>query len=247
MNLELTRTVLALRDEGAIFVINHSGGKDSQCMFLLMRHIVPKNQLIVMHAHLPGVEWPGTIEHIRCTIYGYEFIQVQAVKTFFEMVEHRQMFPSPATRQCTSDLKRGPIEKAIRHRVKNVGRKLIVNCMGLRAEESPNRAKKNPFKFNKRNSKAGREWYDLLPVHELKTSEVFSAIKKSKQIPHWAYSVGMTRLSCCFCIMASDHDLKIAAEYNKDLYNKYVKTEKRLNFTMSMSQKPLTEITGIGV
>ena len=41
----------------------------------------------------------------------HEFFVVQAGKTFFDMVEHRQMFPSPKNRQCTSDLKRGPIAK----------------------------------------------------------------------------------------------------------------------------------------
>ncbi len=248
MNSELLHQVLELRDRGAIFFINHSGGKDSQCMFLEMGHIIPFNQLVVIHAHLPEVEWKGTIDHIKNTTKGgIKFIQVQAVKTFFEMVEHRQMFPSPGNRQCTSDLKRGPIEKAIRHYLKKAGKKLIVNCMGLRAEESPNRAKKETFKFNKKNSKAGREWYDLLPIHERKVSEVFETIERHGQEPHWAYSVGMTRLSCCFCIMASDHDLKVAAEYNKDLYNRFVETEKRLNFTMSMSRKPLTEITGIKI
>jgi DNA sulfur modification protein DndC len=71
-------------------------------------------------------------------------------KTFFDMVEHRGMFPSPSTRQCTSDLKRGPIEREIRRYLKahpEFGG-LVVNCMGMRAEESPGRSKLQTFKRN---------------------------------------------------------------------------------------------------
>ena len=38
--------IIELRDRGAIFIINHSGGKDSQCMFLTMKELIPSNQLI---------------------------------------------------------------------------------------------------------------------------------------------------------------------------------------------------------
>jgi hypothetical protein len=43
------------------------------------------------------VEWDGTIEHIKNTIGHAELHVVQAGKTFFEMVEHRQMWPPLAT------------------------------------------------------------------------------------------------------------------------------------------------------
>ena len=154
-----------------------------------------------------------------------------------DMVERRGMFPSPKYRQCTSDLKRGPIEKEIR-RILNVRHQvLIVNCMGLRAEESSARAKQQAFKRNARNSKAGREWYDWLPIHDMLVDEVWSTIKAAGQEPHWAYGAGMTRLSCCFCIMASRQDLKTAARLNPTLFQRYVETERRLDQTMMMPVK----------
>src|SRR6185295_16920149 len=119
-------------------------------------------------------------------------------KTLLEMVERRRMFPSPKHRQCTSDLKRGPIERAIRRFMRAHGLSIVVNCMGLRAEESSNRAKRAPFRRNERNSKAGREWYDWLPIHDMRLGEVFETIAAAGQEPHWAYAAGMTRLSCCF-------------------------------------------------
>ena len=217
-------------------------------MFIKIIKLVPMAQSVVIHAHLPEVEWIGTRRHIRHYISeSYTYIEVQAKKTFFEMIDHRQKFPSPATRQCTSDLKRGPIEKAIRKVSKDAGKPLIVNCMGLRAEESPGRAKQTDFKFNERNSKAGREWYDMSPIHKMKETEVLQTIEDAGQKPHWAYSKGMSRLSCCFCIMSNKNDLRVAAKWNPDLYRRYVEKEKELNFTVSMSRKFLPEITGISI
>ena len=235
--------------EGALFVINHSAGKDSQAMFNLVKAIVPRRQLLVLHAVLPEVEWEGVVEHIKATIDDVPLIFAQSVKTFFDMVDSRKMFPSPKNRQCTSDLKRGPCEREVRRYLAEhpefEGK--IVNCMGMRAGESVGRSKLTPFKHDEKNSKAGRAWYQWLPIHHLSTDQVFEVIAAAGQKPHWAYSKGMSRLSCCFCIMASDSDLKIAAEHNPALYQRYAKKEVELGFTMSMSRKPLTEITGIPV
>lgn len=232
---------------GALFVCNDSGGKDSQAMKIVLRRLVPANQLLVLHAHLPEVEWEGSEDHIRKYAGDVPVIIAHGTKTFFEMVEHRQRFPSPSTRQCTSDLKRGPLEREIRRYLKAHPEfnGLVVNCMGMRAEESPGRSKLMSLKFNSANSKAGREWYDWLPIHDLTTRQVFDLIRAEGQQPFWTYAKGMKRKSCCFCIMACQSDLTIAAGLRPELYQRYVETERRLGFTLSMSRKTLPEITGI--
>lgn len=232
---------------GALFVINDSAGKDSQALKIRLRALVPASQLVIVHAVLPEVEWDGVPDHVERYAGDVPVIYAHATKTLFEMVEHRQMFPSPANRQCTSDLKRNPIEREIRRYLKahpEFGG-LVVNCMGMRAEESTGRSKLATFKLNAGNSKAGREWYDWLPIHDLTEVEVFAMIADAGQEPHWAYAAGMTRLSCCFCIMASQADLTTAARLKPDLYRRYVETEQRLGFTLSMSRKTLPQITGI--
>lgn len=236
-----------LIDRGALFVVNHSGGKDSQAMFAKVCAMVPANQLIVIHAVLPEVDWEGIAEHIKATIGSTPLLFVKAKKTFFEMVEHRGMFPSPQYRQCTSDLKRNPIEREVRQFLKSNPsfNGLVVNCMGMRAEESAGRSKLETLKINAKNSKAGREWYDWLPIHDLLIADVFAAITAAGQVPHWAYAAGMSRLSCCFCIMANKSDLTTAARLAPALYQRYVETERRLNFTLSPSLKTLPQITGI--
>ena len=106
--------ILELVTRGALFVVNHSGGKDSQAMYLMLRDLVPAEQLVIVHADLGAVEWAGAIEHIKATTSGEPLHVCRSRRTLLEMIEERGMFPSPQQRQCTSDLKRGPIERTIR-------------------------------------------------------------------------------------------------------------------------------------
>lgn len=251
--------IQSLIERGAIFVFNHSGGKDSQFMHLELRKIVPKAQRIIVHADLGEVEWAGAIQHIRDTTDGEELLVCRSRRGLLQMVEERGMFPSPQQRQCTSDLKRGPIERTIREHSRRTGCRLYVNCMGMRAEESPGRAKLDTFKLNNKNSKAGREWYDWLPIHDATKAQVFAGIEAAGQKPHPVYALGMTRFSCVFCIMASKDDLKTAARLAKErpellndphLYRKYVGLEKSTGQVMLMPSKTdgrrtLEEITGV--
>ncbi|MEM7507643.1 MAG: phosphoadenosine phosphosulfate reductase family protein [Pseudomonadota bacterium] len=230
-------TTQKLAAQGAIFYCSHSGGKDSQAMYIALCRLVPLEQIVVVHADLGEVEWEGVQDHIRNTIC-HDLNVVRAGKTFFEMVRHRARtrpdvpaWPSSATRQCTSDLKRGPIHKFIRRDMKARGAKLALNCTGLRAEESPNRAKRHPLSLNKSLSVAGREVYEYLPIHHLTTKNVFWIIGQSGQQPFWAYSENQ-RLSCVFCIMGCENDLRHGARQRPDLYQAYCDLEAETGWTM---------------
>lgn len=247
--------IQALIARGALFVVNHSGGKDSQAMCIKLERLVPRDQLVVVHADLGEVEWAGAQEHIKATT-SLPLHVTRARRTLLEMIEDRGMFPSPTLRQCTSDLKRGPIERCIRGIVQArraagvAGADIVVNCMGMRAQESSSRAKLETFKLSSKNSKNGREWYDWLPIHDMLVEEVFATIKSAGQEPHPVYAKGMTRFSCCFCIMASEHDLRTAATLNPVLYKRYVELEKSTGQVMMMPSKTkgrrsLEQITGI--
>ena len=237
---------------GALFVVNHSGGKDSQAMTLVLARRIPLQQLLVIHAPLGEVEWPGTIEHIRATLPSgvpLIFAPVASGQTLLEKIEQRGQFPDPARRWCTSDFKRGPIEREIRRFLKSHPRfgHRVVNCLGNRAAESPARSKAIPWRRLEAKSKAGRDWYEWLPIHALTTAEVFSIIHQAGQSPHWAYRRGMSRLSCSFCIMASRADLRTAAGLRPNLYRRYVHLERKLGHTLSPSRQFLPVVTGVGV
>lgn len=226
--------VHALIERGAIFVVNNSGGKDSQAMLHFVLRHVPPAQVRVMHAVLPDVEWEGVEQHVRgMTPAGIAVLTCRARRTLIEMITERGMFPSPSQRQCTSDLKRGPIERTIRQ----AGWKLVVNCMGMRAQESPKRARLDTFKLSQRNSRAGREWYDWLPIHDWTVEQVFEQIAAAGQKTHWAYEAGMSRLSCVLCIMASRTDLTKAARLNPRLFAQYVYLERKTGQVMLMPTK----------
>ena len=221
-------------------------------MTIVLSRLVPRAQLLVVHAPLGEVEWPGTIEHIERTMppdVPLVLAPVASGKTLLGRVEERRMFPSSAARWCTSDFKRTPIERELRRYLKAHPRfdGRIVNAMGMRAAESPARSRLVPWRRSERNSRAGREWYDWLPVHGLERAEVFRVIRDAGQAPHWAYAAGMSRLSCSFCILASRADLCRAAELRPRLYRQYVALERRIGHTLSPTRMPLPQLTGIPV
>ena len=156
---------------------------------------------------------------------------LRARKTFFEMVRARTRsrpevpsFPSAAARQCTSDLKRGPIYKFIRGDMKARGAAVGINCMGLRAEESTARKKMPPWNLNKALSNRRRTVYNWLPIHEMTEHEVFGHIRAIGQEPFWAYAAGNRRLSCVFCIFGCAEDIANGPE----LYSEYRRLERAL-------------------
>lgn len=242
---------------GALFVANHSGGKDSQAMLIRLLEIVPRSQILVVHASLGEAEWEGALEHAQeqAQAAGLPFVVAHAVKTFFGMVEHRfkvrpgpnsSCWPSASNRQCTSDLKRGPIEREIRRYAADRGITTIVTCLGIRAAESPGRAKRPEISWSARNSLAGRSWYEWLPIHCMSTPEVFATIEAAGQKPHWAYAAGNERLSCVFCIMGSPRDLANGARHRPQLLAKYLEIEQRTGYTMHQSRKPLGQLVAEG-
>lgn len=247
-----------LADPAVLFVSNHSGGKDSQAMLIRLVAQIPRERLVVVHAGLGDVEWPGALElaERQATDAGIPFIVARSVKTFVEMVEHRftvrpgpnsSCWPSASNRQCTSDLKRGPIEREVRRHLKARGITKVVSCLGIRSEESPGRAKQPVFQRNERGSVAGRDWYEWHPIHDLTKAQVFAAIADAGQSPHPAYASGNERLSCVFCIMGSRNDIANGARERPDLFRQLVAIERRTGYTMHQSRKSLEELAGVTV
>lgn len=245
MTTVIPAAIAAHLENGALFALNHSGGKDSQAMTIHLRQILPPDQILIIHASLGQIEWPGTIAHIRSTTHGFPMIIARARSDFFAMVRRRGFFPTPAIRQCTSDLKRGPIERELRRYLKAHPRYRgkIVNCLGLRAQESTRRAKRAAVTKSHRNSKAGRDWIDWLPIHDWSEREVYACISAAGERPHWVYAKGMSRCSCSFCIMASRDDLRRAAQLRPALAARYAALEAEIGHTLNPNRVPLPQLT----
>ena len=105
-------------------------------------------------------------------------------------------------------------------------------CLGLRAEESPARSKKVTFQHDTGASNGKRSVDTWLPIHAWTTQQVWDRIRATGVPHHKAYDLGMPRLSCVFCVLASKDALLLAGEHNPDLLETYVRLEKSINHTL---------------
>ena len=249
----------------ALFVVNNSGGKDSQAMSILVSKLgIPAERVLNMHAVLPEVDWTSTDKQASyiAARNGQQFFTVQAKKTFLQMVRERTMFPSDMCRYCTSALKKAPIDQFVKQYADSHGFTIVVNCMGMRAQESTKRAKgldKKDFKVTgivttfmydaktarkgKGKAKTGKlDWYQWLPIHSMLTNEVFALIEQVGQKPHYCYSLGNERCSCVFCIFSSQNDLEIGAKHCPKLAHKYIELEKDIGHTMFCKTKTIKKV-----
>lgn len=226
-----------------LILVNSSAGKDSQAMLDYVVELADKegvrDRIIVAHADLGRVEWKGTPElaERQAKHYGLRFEKMARPQgDLLDHIEKRGMFPDMKNRFCTSDHKRGQILKIVTAVQKASGKATgfrVLNCMGIRAEESPVRAKKIPFVENAYGSTKGpKRKVDLwFPIFTWKLAEVWERIKASGVEHHWAYDRGMTRLSCMFCVFAPKHMLMIAGRENPELLDEYIRVEKKIGHT----------------
>jgi 3'-phosphoadenosine 5'-phosphosulfate sulfotransferase (PAPS reductase)/FAD synthetase len=272
---EAFRFAMKKRDEGALFAVNHSGGKDSQAMLTMLRGVIPPDQLLVVHADLGRLEDTSSWEHVQKLSGGLKSIVCRAEKDLLQMVRRRRAgllqpsvkhphgrpdvspWPDSSYRQCTSDLKRGPSTKATKKYADSHGFHIIVDALGLRAQESPNRAKLAKLRTRDRehgvkSNQTGqvRQWYVWHPIHDLTETEVWKIVKSSGHSPHPVYATGKTRAGCKLCILGSKRDLQIGALHDPELYRDFVKLEQEVGHTVhyqSGKKIGLEEWTGIPV
>ncbi len=235
-------------------VLNSSAGKDSQAMidFVVEQcdHAqVQRSRLVVVHADLGRVEWPGTrqLAEEQAHHYGLAFHVVRRKQgDLLEHIERRGMFPSPKARYCTADMKRGPVHTLLTRLTAQTlrtepGPVRILNCLGMRAQESPARARRLPFERDERASNGKRHVDTWLPIHGWTVEQVWQRVRDSGVRHHLAYDLGMPRLSCCFCIFAPRSALLLAGKHNPELLDEYVRLERRIGHTFR-KELPLAEV-----
>jgi DNA sulfur modification protein DndC len=224
-------------------VVNQSGGKDSTRMLGFVRKKFPETPTYAVMADT-GFEHVFPISaadfaRARCAEFGLELNLVRNPKrTYLEMVEQRGMFPSPQYRQCTSDLKRGPIDKFVR----SLPHKVIVNCIGIRSEESSSRSRLSPLTRNEMLSTRLRTVYNWLPIFDRPLSDVLAwhwtnAIRiHPVYVPeyHKDGTAGgyLRRFSCRVCIFSTGTDLVAIHQHDRDAFDAVTSLERKLKFTM---------------
>lgn len=234
-----------------VIEISSSGGKDSLAMTSLVARMLHAAGLldrgVIVHADMGRVEWLGTpaLVEAQAKHFGLRFVTVKRPQG--DLLEHvRAMghWPKPDTRYCTSDHKRAQIYTAftalgveVRARRAlaiadggDAGPVRILNCIGLRSEESPGRAARPQLKRDRRASGKGRSkivdaW---LPIQHWTEAEVWAECRASDAPIHPAYAHGLPRASCVFCIYAPEAALQIAGLAHPELLAEYVAVEREI-------------------
>lgn len=235
-----------------VILVNTSAGKDSQCAMHrtveLAREQGVMDRVRVVHCDLGRVEWEGVKDLAvrQAAAYGLGCRVVSRDKgDLLDQVEHeRGKWPAIGIAQfCTSDHKTSQAAKYVTELVgdvraaKGFARRSnkchvrVLQVLGLRAQESKRRAEKEPFYTDTRHSNNSKTEDVWLPIFDWTTEQVWSCIRGNELEPHPAYGLGMTRLSCCFCVLASLNDLRVSGRANKELLREYVQVERRVGHT----------------
>lgn len=189
----------ALLRDGWDMAVSISGGKDSQAMLKHLKRWHERQgftgRLVAVHADLGRAEWgitPRVVEQ-QCTDLNVPLYVVRRNDGLDlpALMDRRRakldgtdtpFWPSSAARYCTSDEKRAVIDVWLRNEWPS-GR--LIMAMGMRAEESRNRAKLPIVSLRKNNCNTRtRKVINWLPIHDWLLPDVWRNI---------GYSMGQLR------------------------------------------------------
>lgn len=247
---------------GCPVAIGVSGGKDSavtafatQTYLNEIGHTGPR---LLIHSDLGRVEWPQSLPlcQLLAERTGMELAVVRRQAgdlmdrwlarwennvyryANLELVTLPMPFSSKKLRFCTSELKVDVICRALTQRFPGQG---ILSVSGIRREESTERAKApvckaQPKLERKRLQTYGYDWH---PILNWTLGDVLASHKLYDFPLHEAYVVyGSTRVSCCYCILASLGDLCAGARNpeNHAIYREIVGLEITSTFSFKSNQ-----------
>lgn len=245
----VTPEVESLLHLDCVVAVGVSGGKDSDACAIAtdqyLNAIGHRGPRVLIHSDLGRVEWKDSLpscERLAAKI-GWELIVVKRragdmldrwrgrwknnVARYNDLSCVKLILPwsTPSMRFCTSELKVDVITSQLKKRFPGQS---ILNVAGIRRQESANRAKMpvsaSMQKLKQKNS-IGFSWH---PIIDWKIEDVWQCIDDVGLQRHEAYSRYMSsRVSCVFCIMSTQDDLRAGAscEDNVGLYIEMVTLE----------------------
>lgn len=220
----------------ADIIANISGGKDSGAMLhLLASRYADTHRIHCVFAdtgweQVKTGEWESARDWAAACAgrYGMPLHVVHNEKrTLMEEVVERGKFPSSAQRWCTAHHKRNPIQKWIRN---NVDNPYIVNAMGIRAQESPARAKKPPIARDTTLSTRSRTVYTWYPIFDWSLERVWNYHDIHDIPAHPVYRF-LPRFSCRVCIFHGGRDLAAIRTNDPASFEIWSNLEDKIGFT----------------
>lgn len=254
-NISIPPEVQTLLDAKVPVICGTSGGKDSQAsVFAIARHLRDyQGPKLLLHADLKEVEWEDSwpscvrmaegagLEVASCTrpaggmMARWESRWASSIRRYCAMETVAVVLPwsTPSMRFCQSELKVDPITAYIKRRF---GKVPVLNVTGVRAEESAKRAKQPVCAPVAKLPPGSLTWR---PIHHWSLQDVWDEIAASGVEPHEAYAkYGSTRVSCRWCILASEADLKASLKdpAGHPIYNRMCDLELESGFAFQGSR-----------
>ena len=259
--LAIDAEVSRLLTQHAPVAIGISGGKDSSaCAWAVMAYL---NQIghrgprVLIHADLGQIEWEDSARICQQVAeqLGIPLITVQRpqggmidrwlqrwqanVERYKNLSCVSLILPwsTPSMRFCTSELKTAIICQRLTELFPN---QKIISVSGVRRAESKDRQntpvqKIQPALLRKKKKTSGITWN---PLVDWSLAQVWAAHKAGQLPLHQAYrQYGCSRVSCSFCIMSSQPDLRgaLKAPHNHVAYRLLVKLESESSFSFQGS------------
>lgn len=249
MTIATTPALLDLLHAGSPVAFGVSGGKDSTALVLAgneyLNQIGHTGPRVLIHSDLGKVEWSESLPQCErlAAMVGLDLMTVRRAAggmmerwvtrwynnseryARLECVKLILPWSTPSMRFCTSELKTAIICRAL---VQRFPGQIIVSAAGIRADESPNRAKAAIVKPQEKlrsvtRSTTGVDW---LPIHSWSIDDVWAIHDRYGFPRHSAYQTN-SRVSCKFCILANEADLLGTTQWEEshDLYREMVALE----------------------
>jgi 3'-phosphoadenosine 5'-phosphosulfate sulfotransferase (PAPS reductase)/FAD synthetase len=232
-----------------------SGGRDSQALaYRVCAHlddIGHQGRRFLIHADLGRVDWRDSLpvcERLAQRL-GVELVVVRrnagdmmdrwlsrwagnvARYTKLECVKLILPWRTAAQRFCTAELKSQVIAREMRRRFP-VGD--VVSAVGIRREESAKRARMPAWKQDERTTRKRGLGHTWNPILGWRRGDVNDYVRIRGDELHEAYrQYGSTRVSCAFCVLGSEHDLRASSNCadNHAIYREMVALEAASTFS----------------
>lgn len=215
---------------GRRVVLSMSTGKDSVAASLWLREQNIDHDRIFLHTGWEAQDVYDHLEYLRGALG--PTTEVRGPWTMETLVEHKGMFPSRKIRFCTEELK---VKPALAHFEALIAAgDDIVNAVGVRAEESVERAELPEWEELKWKAKQPNGetiehdvevWRPLIRWTEQAVIDIHArhGIK-----PNPLYLKGASRVGCYPCIFARKAEIKMIAERSPEQIVRIRKLEERV-------------------
>jgi 3'-phosphoadenosine 5'-phosphosulfate sulfotransferase (PAPS reductase)/FAD synthetase len=252
--ISITPEISALLAQNAPVAAGLSGGKDGSGaairLVAYLKEIGYTGEMVLIHSDLGCIEWSDSLPQCErlAKRLGLELIVTRrnsgdlmtrweqrwdnCLTRYVDLSCVRLILPwsTPSMRFCTSELKTAQICSTLS---KRFPKQAIISVTGIRHDESRSRSLMPCSQAQPKLCRKDITGFNWNPIITWSTPEVYEYLAMMGEPLHEAYTdFGMTRVSCCYCIMSSGPDLVAATncEETHEVYRRIVALEAASTF-----------------